>query len=228
MAKKSDKNLMTVGNLAVCFGPTLLRPEEETVASIMDIKFYNIVVEILIENYEKIVTGPPQDSLQRAVTAQSTLQATVIPNKSQCIKMEEGPTSSGNGTAFLRYPLHPAVHTTVTPASSHAHVSLQYCLFFHHFIYIFRIYIYISCIQLVTRSYYDGQPLTVNKSPTIDERNNGDYDREDLDSTGHRIPSYLDSRGGGTSSSRIKLTNANLMYHSTDKGFILFSYVLSL
>lgn len=53
---------MTIGNLAVCFGPTLLRPEEETVASIMDIKFYNIVVEILIENCEKITAGPPQDS----------------------------------------------------------------------------------------------------------------------------------------------------------------------
>jgi len=120
VAKKSDKNLMTVGNLAVCFGPTLLRPEEETVASIMDIKFYNIVVEILIENCERIVAGPPQDSLQRAVVAQSTLQA-IIPNKSQCVKVEEGPTSSGNGTAFLRYPLHTAV--TVAPASSHAHVS---------------------------------------------------------------------------------------------------------
>ncbi|XP_077254698.1 GTPase regulator associated with FAK isoform X2 [Temnothorax americanus] len=189
VAKKSDKNLMTVGNLAVCFGPTLLRPEEETVASIMDIKFYNIVVEILIENCERLVTGPPQDSL-RAVAAQSTLQATVIPSKAQCVKVEEGPTSSGNGTAFLRYPLHTAV--TVTPASSHAH--------------------------LVTRAYYDGQPLTVNKSPTIDERNNGDY--EDLDGTiSHRIPSYLDSCGGVTSggASRIKLTNANLMYHSADK-----------
>jgi len=175
-----------VGNLAVCFGPTLLRPEEETVASIMDIKFYNIVVEILIENCERIIAGPPQDSL-RAVAAQSALQNTVIPSKAQCIKVEEGPTSSGNGTAFLRYPLHTAV--TVIPTSSHAH--------------------------LVTRSYYDGQPLTVNKSPTIDDRNNGDY--EDLDSTSHRIPSYLDSRGGGTSGSRIKLTNANLMYHSADK-----------
>lgn len=100
VAKKSDKNLMTVGNLAVCFGPTLLRPEEETVASIMDIKFYNIVVEMLIENCERIVAGPPQDSLQRAVVAQSTMQATVIPNKSQCIKVDEGPTSSGNGTVF--------------------------------------------------------------------------------------------------------------------------------
>ncbi|XP_050457720.1 rho GTPase-activating protein Graf isoform X3 [Cataglyphis hispanica] len=177
VAKKSDKNLMTVGNLAVCFGPTLLRPEEETVASIMDIKFYNIVVEILIENCERIIAGPPQDSSRVAA-----IQATVVPNKSQCVKMEEGPTSSGNGTAFLRYPRH----TAVTPAtSSHAH--------------------------LVTRSYYDGQPLTVNKPPTVDERNNGDY--EDLDNTSHRIPpSYLDSRGG-----RIKLTNANLMYHSAEK-----------
>ncbi len=47
---KSEKNLMTAGNLAVCFGPTLLRPREETVASIMDIKFCNEVVEILIDN----------------------------------------------------------------------------------------------------------------------------------------------------------------------------------
>lgn len=45
---------MTVSNLGVCFGPTLLRPEEETVATILDIKFCNVVVEILIENYEKV------------------------------------------------------------------------------------------------------------------------------------------------------------------------------
>lgn len=54
VAAKSDKNLMTVSNLGVCFGPTLLRSEEETVAAIMDIKFCNVVVEILIENYEKV------------------------------------------------------------------------------------------------------------------------------------------------------------------------------
>ena len=45
---------MTVSNLGVCFGPTLLRPEEETMAAIMDIKFCNVVVEILIENYDKV------------------------------------------------------------------------------------------------------------------------------------------------------------------------------
>uniref|UniRef100_A0A671PDD9 Rho GTPase-activating protein 26-like n=1 Tax=Sinocyclocheilus anshuiensis TaxID=1608454 RepID=A0A671PDD9_9TELE len=48
------QNLMTVANLGVVFGPTLLRPQEETVAAIMDIKFQNIVVEILIENHERV------------------------------------------------------------------------------------------------------------------------------------------------------------------------------
>lgn len=60
MAGKSDKNLMTVSNLGVCFGPTLLRPEEETVASIMDLKFYNVVVEILITYYDKIFNSEPE------------------------------------------------------------------------------------------------------------------------------------------------------------------------
>ena len=43
VASRSDRNLMTASNLGVCFGPTLLRPKEETVASIMDIKFSNQV-----------------------------------------------------------------------------------------------------------------------------------------------------------------------------------------
>uniref|UniRef100_A0AAY4E7E1 Rho GTPase activating protein 42b n=1 Tax=Denticeps clupeoides TaxID=299321 RepID=A0AAY4E7E1_9TELE len=46
-------NLMTVSNLGVIFGPTLMRSQEETVAAMMNIKFQNIVVEILIENFEK-------------------------------------------------------------------------------------------------------------------------------------------------------------------------------
>ena len=44
IAEKSDKNLMNICNLGVCFGPTLLRPEEESVAAIMNIKvlfFFN-------------------------------------------------------------------------------------------------------------------------------------------------------------------------------------------
>ena len=45
---------MTVANLGVCFGPTLMRPEEETVAAIMDIKFCNIVIEILVSHYDMV------------------------------------------------------------------------------------------------------------------------------------------------------------------------------
>uniref|UniRef100_A0A8C1T0E6 Rho GTPase-activating protein 26 n=1 Tax=Cyprinus carpio TaxID=7962 RepID=A0A8C1T0E6_CYPCA len=52
VASHHQQNLMTVANLGVVFGPTLLRPQEETVAAIMDIKFQNIVIEILIENHE--------------------------------------------------------------------------------------------------------------------------------------------------------------------------------
>uniref|UniRef100_A0A8C4EDQ6 Rho GTPase-activating protein 26 n=1 Tax=Dicentrarchus labrax TaxID=13489 RepID=A0A8C4EDQ6_DICLA len=53
VANHHQQNLMTVANLGVVFGPTLLRPQEETVAAIMDIKFQNIVVEILIEHNER-------------------------------------------------------------------------------------------------------------------------------------------------------------------------------
>ena len=57
VAANSYKYMMTVGNLGVCFGPTLLRDEEETVAAIMDIKFANVVVEILVENWRQILLG---------------------------------------------------------------------------------------------------------------------------------------------------------------------------
>ncbi|XP_035784241.1 rho GTPase-activating protein 26-like isoform X2 [Anopheles albimanus] len=60
VALKSDRNKMSVFNLGVVFGPTLLRAAEETVAAILDIKFNNVVIEILIENYDKIFkTIPP-------------------------------------------------------------------------------------------------------------------------------------------------------------------------
>lgn len=53
----SQQNLMTISNLGVIFGPTLMRAQEETVAAMMNIKFQNIVVEILIEHYEKVAEG---------------------------------------------------------------------------------------------------------------------------------------------------------------------------
>lgn len=63
VSTNAKKNLMTVANLGVVFGPTLMRPQEETVAAIMDLKFQNIVVEILIENHEKIFSSPPDESV---------------------------------------------------------------------------------------------------------------------------------------------------------------------
>ena len=45
---------MTAVNLGVCFGPSLLRPEVETVSSIYDIKFRNAIVELTIVHYEKM------------------------------------------------------------------------------------------------------------------------------------------------------------------------------
>ncbi|XP_035920063.1 rho GTPase-activating protein 26 isoform X1 [Anopheles stephensi] len=56
---KSDRNKMSVFNLGVVFGPTLLRAAEETVAAILDIKFNNVIIEILIENYDKIFKNIP-------------------------------------------------------------------------------------------------------------------------------------------------------------------------
>ncbi|XP_024085876.1 rho GTPase-activating protein 26 [Cimex lectularius] len=95
VAAHSDKNLMTVSNLGVCFGPTLLRPEEETVAAIMDIKFCNVVVEILIENYNKIFKTPYTESnLQpHSITVDS-------PPRQQSQPIPRKPASAG--TAHVR------------------------------------------------------------------------------------------------------------------------------
>ncbi|KAJ8280268.1 hypothetical protein GJAV_G00052500 [Gymnothorax javanicus] len=59
VSKHSQSNMMTVSNLGVIFGPTLMRSQEETVAAMMNIKFQNIVVEIMIENFDKIFQQAP-------------------------------------------------------------------------------------------------------------------------------------------------------------------------
>ncbi|XP_064074493.1 rho GTPase-activating protein Graf isoform X3 [Vanessa tameamea] len=56
---RSDRNLMTASNLAVCFGPTLLRAERETVASILELKFYNVLVESLLDNFGPVFALEP-------------------------------------------------------------------------------------------------------------------------------------------------------------------------
>lgn len=45
---------MSPSNMGVIFGPTLMRAQEDTVAAMMNIKFQNIVVEILIEHFDKV------------------------------------------------------------------------------------------------------------------------------------------------------------------------------
>uniref|UniRef100_A0AAX7UAA1 Oligophrenin 1 n=1 Tax=Astatotilapia calliptera TaxID=8154 RepID=A0AAX7UAA1_ASTCA len=69
----SDENLMTSSNMAVIFGPTLMRAKEETVAAMLDIKFQNIVVEILIEHCKKVrlKTALPHLSLPRGSTREN-------------------------------------------------------------------------------------------------------------------------------------------------------------
>ncbi|VEN48450.1 unnamed protein product [Callosobruchus maculatus] len=98
VAAKCDKNLMTVSNLGVCFGPTLLRPEEETVASILDLKFYNIVVEILVENYQRIFftepdPHPPKTSATTTTTQGSLNGGSNLSGQGQCQTVYSSPNN---------------------------------------------------------------------------------------------------------------------------------------
>ena len=57
----SDRNLMKVSILGVCFGCIFMRPKMESVATTLDIKYQNIIIEILIENVEEVCVSacPP-------------------------------------------------------------------------------------------------------------------------------------------------------------------------
>ena len=57
VSQHSDKNMMRASNVGVVFGPTLMRPRNETVQSIMNIKYQNIVVQQIIEDYQRIFHG---------------------------------------------------------------------------------------------------------------------------------------------------------------------------
>ncbi|XP_075691760.1 oligophrenin-1 isoform X6 [Rhinoderma darwinii] len=62
VCEHSSENLMSPSNMGVIFGPTLMRAQEDTVAAMMNIKFQNIVVDLLIEHCNKIFSGPSEDS----------------------------------------------------------------------------------------------------------------------------------------------------------------------
>ncbi|XP_068456882.1 oligophrenin-1 isoform X2 [Clinocottus analis] len=82
----SEENRMTPSNMAVIFGPTLLRAKEETVAAMLDIKFQNIVVEILIEDFKKIFSYMPEDS-----TSPPVPPPRITPRKRQPITISKRP-----------------------------------------------------------------------------------------------------------------------------------------
>uniref|UniRef100_A0A1I7XK91 Rho-GAP domain-containing protein n=1 Tax=Heterorhabditis bacteriophora TaxID=37862 RepID=A0A1I7XK91_HETBA len=119
VADRCDENLMTVGNLGVCFGPTLLRPKEETMAAIMDIKFCNVVVEVLIANCEQIFDTEPPKSIGQPCPPKpdhrSVHPETTYPPISLSVRESDNGRASrgGSGTARPRaiVPASPAIRT---------------------------------------------------------------------------------------------------------------------
>ena len=49
-----EENRMTVQNVAIVFGPTLLRPEMESANITMHMVFQNQIVELILNQYEQI------------------------------------------------------------------------------------------------------------------------------------------------------------------------------
>uniref|UniRef100_A0A8C1UBD8 Oligophrenin 1 n=1 Tax=Cyprinus carpio TaxID=7962 RepID=A0A8C1UBD8_CYPCA len=107
----STENLMTVSNMGVIFGPTLMRAEEETVAAMLDIKFQNIVMEILIEDYDKIFKGPPEESTPPPVPAPRVTQRkrqpiTISKRPPRILPGLEPPPSSSSSTSTSSFCCH--------------------------------------------------------------------------------------------------------------------------
>ncbi|XP_049626151.1 rho GTPase-activating protein 10 [Suncus etruscus] len=145
VSNHSKQNLMTVANLGVVFGPTLMRPQEETVAAIMDLKFQNIVVEILIENHEKIFRTlpdatfpepvPPPTSPPNAPPRQSKRQGQrtkrPVAVYNLCLELEDGdsphPSKDDAFTSSLDSLSSPSPTTTTsilsTPGSDKNHLT---------------------------------------------------------------------------------------------------------
>ncbi|XP_061734423.1 rho GTPase-activating protein 42-like [Nerophis ophidion] len=88
VSSQKDSNMMTVANLAVVFGPTLMRSQEETVAAMMNIKFQNIVVEIMIDNFNKIFHQPPDPNVPLLQPPRS--------RRSKAICVNSGPWTAPN------------------------------------------------------------------------------------------------------------------------------------
>ncbi|XP_048243771.1 rho GTPase-activating protein 26-like isoform X4 [Haliotis rufescens] len=102
VSNEHERNKMTVANLGVCFGPTLMRPEEETMAAIMDIKFCNIIVEILINNYDKIFHNAPEDCVDLC-------NVRVLPKHNQAMSNHSGNKSPRSPAAVMSASSNPVL-----------------------------------------------------------------------------------------------------------------------
>uniref|UniRef100_A0A669BXE9 Rho GTPase-activating protein 42 n=1 Tax=Oreochromis niloticus TaxID=8128 RepID=A0A669BXE9_ORENI len=105
VSSHSDENMMTVSNLGMIFGPTLMRSQEETVAAMMNIKFQNIVVEIIIENHDKV-------RLQRRDTFSSSSSTTPMGSQESL----SSHSSEKNGLSQTSPPSSPAAEPS-SPSS---------------------------------------------------------------------------------------------------------------
>ncbi|XP_035825315.1 rho GTPase-activating protein 26 isoform X4 [Aplysia californica] len=118
VADVSEQNKMTVANLGVCFGPSLMRPEEESMAAIMDIKFYNIVVEILINNYDQIFKTPPDGA--------DLSESRVLPRNNQTTQRNTPSQGSTNHSEPQSRPVSSAAALGRSPNPSMAQTSRIY------------------------------------------------------------------------------------------------------
>ncbi len=78
VSSHSEQNMMTVSNLGMIFGPTLMRSQEETVAAMMNIKFQNIVVEIIIEHHHKVFLRRLTQALCKQIRHKRTLKHVIF------------------------------------------------------------------------------------------------------------------------------------------------------
>ncbi|XP_030381531.1 rho GTPase-activating protein 26 isoform X2 [Scaptodrosophila lebanonensis] len=121
VSRKYEKNKMSVFNLGVVFGPTLLRPLEETVAAILDIKFNNIVINILIDNYERIFKNDPSHTGSAVAVASvhqgSCSPPTRMPRASQVAKAASTGGGGGGGGRTSMYSPQQKVYRVVTKSN---------------------------------------------------------------------------------------------------------------
>ena len=97
VAAKSSQNMMSCENLGVCFGPTLLREEEESIEAIIDISFANAVVMILVENWSEMPLSQRRTTRRRAPSPPRLGAAAEFANPNLTENDDKSDPDSGEG-----------------------------------------------------------------------------------------------------------------------------------